>query len=155
MNIKESISTSFIWTFRLLSLAYYTLAFYGLIIIIGWIFDDNPVVNLPPGSIDTAKTYPGDLVVFKQPIQKFRDCPGVVDRFIYGDCGILHIPRVNATLEVGSHVITIPVEIPLSFQPGSCQFVSKFNYFCDPLDYIFSRKSYSSFPIMFTLGNKP
>lgn len=155
MNFQDRFNTSLYWTKQVIVLAYILFACYGLLLVITWTFDNEDVIHTPPGTIDNSMTFPGDIVVFKQPIQKFRDCPGEVYRSLLGECGLHHIQPVPATLDPGEHIVTIPVEIPLSFQKGSCEFVSKFRYFCNPVDYIFQRKIYSSFPIQFTVGEKP
>ena len=154
MNIQDQFKISILWIKNLIVLLYYLLACYGLFLVVFWILDNKDVIHLPPGTVDNYRTFPGDIVVFKQPIQKFRDCPGEVERSIFGECGLLHLNTVTTSLDVGEHIITIPVEIPLSFQKGSCEFESKFRYYCNPMDYIFIRKTYSSFPIQFTVGEK-
>lgn len=86
---------------------------------------------------------------FEQTIQKFRACPGTVNRYIRGDCGTLDIPTITTALREGNHTIRIPVEISKSFQTGSCYLFSVHSFKCNPLDYVLDRRVIVSDPISF------
>ena len=132
-----------------IQIGYYCIALYGLFLIIFWWSDDNPVIQFSQGSVDKLEAKSGEVVVFLQPITKFKQCPGQVDRFFSGECGLYHYPTNNTTLPIGEQVIILPLELPPTLISGNCQFNSNFSYDCNPVDYVFNRQFFVAPPIRF------
>lgn len=134
---------------RAIELCYYLLACYGLILLVFWFFDNEPPIKIILSKVDRSVVRPGGVIVFEQHIQKFRQCPGKVSRFIRGDCGFLDLPTISTALRDGNHVVRIPVDIPSNFQSGSCYMFSIHTFRCNILDSILNRRNIISDPIPF------
>lgn len=132
------------WVMLLVRLGYYTLAVYGLFVLVFWYSDNNPVVLFGDGTLHPVVVKPGDSVTVNQPIKKLRDCPGTVYRYLSGDCGIFSIMWGDTTLPSGFDAdLRIVFEVPQTAQPGNCVFSARHQYYCNPLDLLFNRKHVS------------
>ena len=146
----DSIGCRLVFLFkRIVQFCYYILAFYGLCLLIFWFFDSASPFKIILGKTNKTVVHPGEIIVFEQHIQKFRECPGKVSRFIRGDCGFLDLPVINTALREGNHIVKIPIEIPSHFQTGSCYMFSIHRFECNPLDRILNRRNIVSDPIPF------
>jgi len=137
------------WAYLLIRLGYYTVAAYGLFLLVVWWQDTTPPIVFKEAAISATRVQPGERVVVTQHLYKQRQCLGDVNRYLEGACGYKSLSENNAVLSLGAHQIIVPITIPADFLSGCCQFMSRYQYVCNPLDYLFNRKIYYSPPIEF------
>lgn len=137
------------WLFLAIRIGYYTLAAYGLFLVVLWWKDDSAPIVFEESAISKPIVRPGESVLITQRIIKTKLCFGSVYRWLEGDCGFKLLSNNDAILSVGPHNLSIPVTIPLDLLSGPCRMMSRHQYACNPLDYIFNRKIYYSPPIHF------
>lgn len=144
MVLSMSLRYVFSWISILLRLGYYSLAIYGLFLLVFWYLDAGPVVQFGSGTLHPVVAKSGDSIVVEQPIKKLRNCPGSVYRYLSGDCGIFPIMKGDTILPVGfDSVVSITFEVPQAIQPGNCSFNALHQYYCNPLDLLFNRNHVS------------
>lgn len=124
---------------------------YGVYTLRSWWIDRNPVVEFFGGEISESVVRPNDLLVIYLNIRKLRDCPGVSQRRLTGECGE-HILSETATYLSAGFVgrVTLPFQVPSEAIPGQCAFIVHTWYVCNPFDLIRDRH-YVSTPIPFKI----
>ena len=137
------------WAYLLIRLGYYTVAAYGLFLLAVWWQDTIPPIIFMNSSISATRVHPGEHVIVEQDLMKQRLCLGDVNRWLEGACGYKSLSETNAVLPLGAHQLQIPITISMDFRPGACRFMSRHQYICNPLDYVFNRKIYYSPPVDF------
>lgn len=135
--------------FLLIRMGYYTVAAYGLFLLVVWWQDTAPPIIFEGSSISKSQVQPGETVLITQNLTKQRLCFGEVNRWLEGACGYKSLFENNAVLPVGQHQLLITVAIPANSLQGACRFMSRHQYTCNPLDYLFNRKMYYSPPVNF------
>lgn len=140
-----------LWGYRLIRAGYYLVALYGLFLLVSWWHDSKPPINFGPSSVLPQQVHRGDTVVIHQDITKTRDCIGKVNRYLEGPCGFIPLIESSPVLPVGNRDLVFTVNVPKNALPGACQFISRHQYFCNPLDFIFNRKIYIANPVKFTV----
>jgi hypothetical protein len=122
---------------------------YGAYTVRSWIQDDSPVVEFIGGEISAKTARPDDLMIVYLNVRKLKDCPGVVQRRLTGDCGEHWLSETATYLPEGFvGRVTLPFQVPAFAIPGDCGFVVHSWFFCNPVDFIRDRH-YQSPPIPF------
>jgi hypothetical protein len=122
---------------------------YGAYTIRSWIQDEDPVVEYLGGEISAPIARPDDLMIVYLNVRKLKDCPGVVQRRLTGECGEHRLSETAAYLPEGfMGRVTLPFQVPPMVIPGDCAFVAHTWFFCNPVDFMRDRH-YQSPPIPF------
>lgn len=117
-----------------------------------WTHDDAPVVKMEPGYADKTEVAYGEMITFRQPVEKLRQCDGEVQRVISGDCGRLVVwAGKTSVVKSYSGEMVFPIRIPFDLKPGACSFRVHVRYFCNPLDHWLGRHVYESPGIPFVV----
>lgn len=125
---------------------------YGVYTLRSWWTDTQPVVEFLGGEISATTARPDDLLIVYLHVRKLRDCPGISQRRLTGDCGE-HLLSEAATFRPAGYVgrMTIPFQVPNEVIPGQCAFIAHAWFICNPFDFIRDRH-YASPPIAFRVA---
>lgn len=138
------------WLFLALRVIVVALSLYGGYLLIGWWQDDSPVVEYPLGEASTTTARPNDVVIFYQPVRKFRNCWGTVRRVVMGDCGFFVISEAQAWIQAPwEGRLTYAIQIPHEAIPGDCGFQVVTRFICTPFDLWSHARIVSTSPIKF------
>lgn len=114
-----------------------------------WIEDDQPVVEFIGGEIVPAVARPDHLMIAYLHVRKLRDCPGVTQRRLSGECGEHRLSETATYLPEGFvGRVTLPFQVPPQVIPGECAFVVHAWFVCNPMD-LWRDRHYESPPIPF------
>jgi len=149
--MDQMIENMLLWICRLIRVGYYLVAVYGLFLLISWWYDTRPPIQFGNSTVSSQQVRRGDTIVIHQNVTKLRECMGEVNRYLEGPCGFRPLTGNNPILPVGSHDLVFTVTVPETALSGECQFISRHQYFCNPLDFIFNRKVYVANPVLFTV----
>ena len=152
----DAIKRACLWCDRMrpLAMAMITAAAFGLFAygaytIRSWIQDESPVVEFIGGEISAPTARPDDLLIVYLSLRKHKECPGIVQRRLTGDCGEHQLSETETYLPGGfMGRVTMPFQIPSFVIPGNCAFVVHAWFFCNPID-LFRDRHYRSQPIPF------
>lgn len=122
---------------------------YGVFTLWIWYKDTQPVVEFSSGEISAKVARPDDLLIVYLNVIKYKDCPGISQRRLTGDCGE-HVLSEAATYRPAgfSGRIMLTFQVPQEVIPGNCAFQTHAWFVCNPFDFIRDRH-YSSQPISF------
>jgi len=122
---------------------------YGVYTIRSWWVDKSPVVEFFGGEVSAAVVRPSDMLIVYLNVRKLRDCPGVVQRRLTGECGEHLLSEATTYLSSGfAGRVTLPFQVPVEAIPGQCAFTVHTWFICNPFDLIRDRH-YASTPIFF------
>ena len=122
----------------------------GFYFIFTWISDTEPTISYGQGYSTIKEVKPGGSMTFYQPLKKLRNCDGIVQRYITGECGKFVLWEGPSTLNKGfDGKIIYPIHIPEEALPGTCEFRIHSRYFCNPIDWFSTDQSFDSDPIDF------
>lgn len=122
---------------------------YGAYTVRSWIQDDSPVLEYIGGEISAPTARPDDLLIVYLNIRKHKDCPGVVQRRLTGNCGEHQLSETATYLPQGfMGRVTLNFQVPSFVIPGDCAFVVHTWFVCNPID-LFRDRHYHSQPIPF------
>jgi hypothetical protein len=133
------------WLSCLLQFIILALSAYGLYLLFVWNQDVGPVLVFGQGEASLKEVHLDEVIIFYQPIKKFRSCPGMSQRILLGDCGYHVVSEVNTYLPAPfDGRITLPVKIPHYAIPGNCNFMILTKFVCNPLDLVKTPRIYQS-----------
>ncbi len=122
---------------------------YGAYTIRSWIQDTSPAIEYLKGEISAPVARPDDLMIAYLDIRKLKNCSGVVQRRLTGDCGEHLLSETAAYLPEGFvGRVTLSFQVPATVIPGDCAFVVHSWFVCNPID-LFRDRHYQSQPIPF------
>ena len=132
-----------------MSLVSLALFLYGAHTLRSWYLDTDPVAEFLGGEISATLARPDDLLIVYLHVKKFRECAGVSQRRLTGECGE-HVLSEAATYRPAgfSGRITLPFQVPNEVIPGHCAFQVHAWFICNPFDFLRDRH-YASPPIAF------
>ena len=135
-----------------LTMAFLAWGFWGWREIAAWHEDNAPVMSFGQGTASDTIVRPNDVIIIYQPIKKLRDCEGVIQRIMTGECGRIVVSETRSTVIAGFEGrITIPFQIPHEAIPGPCGFQVRAKYNCNPFDQLLQRQVFVSPIIPFTV----
>lgn len=136
----------------ILTLVFVLWGMWGWREVASWYEDDAPVMAFGQGEAAQSIGYPSEVIVFYQPIRKFRDCEGEIQRVVTGACGHIVVSETHSTLKAGFEGrLTLPIQIPYEAIPGPCGFQVHARYNCNPFDRLLQRQVFVSPIIPFTV----
>jgi hypothetical protein len=113
---------------------------YGVYTLRLWWTDTAPVIEYFGGEITPLVARPDEFMIVYLNIRKLRDCPGVVQRRLTGDCGEHRLSETATYLHAGfSGRITLPFQVPPQAIPGQCAFQVHTWFICNPFDFMRDR----------------
>lgn len=136
----------------ILTLLFVAWGMWGWSEVMRWYDDNAPAVIFGQGEASETAAYPSQVIIVYQPVTKLRDCEGVIQRIVTGQCGHVVVHEQPSSLVAGfSGRITIPVQVPYEAIPGQCGFQVHARYYCNPFDWLLQRQTFVSPLVPFTV----
>lgn len=127
----------------LIKISYLGMAGYGIVLVLVWALDRDFPTTVYNGHITgiegKPEGKPEDLLSVHWRMLKTRNCPGITTRTLSGACGThnLAITTPSAPAKPSTQEFIINFHIPDSSTPGTCEYNTHQEYWCNPLHRIF------------------